>query len=125
MARLILACCAVVLAMDAFDVVVSMMTGIPYNSFGYFSDVVYFAIGFFAFRVARSMRSATLVALAAAFTESTLGWYLSALMGPGKPKNGDPSYIAAGVLYGTVFQTVVAIIGALAARVILRARLDR
>ena len=111
--------------MDAFDAVASQVTGIPYNSFGYLSYLVYFAIGLYIFWVTRSIRSATLIALAAAFTESTLGWYLSSLMGPGKPRSTEPSYILFGVLYGTVFQALVAILGALAARVLLRPRLDR
>jgi len=76
-----------VLALDTIGSFASLYFGFNYGSLSAVSWILRIGTGFFAARYG----SITLGALAGgvvAFIDSTLGWYISWIIGPGRPKGG-------------------------------------
>lgn len=82
MVRIALFFSVVIVAYDALTAVIAKVVGISYNSFLVLALVLFFFMGLFAGRKARSWAGLLPVATAAA-ADAIIGWYLAALIGPG------------------------------------------
>lgn len=104
---------------DAVASVVSRSTGLGYGFFAIGSFAIYVLVGNKAYRMTGSLRTATLISVATGFVEGTLGWWVSWLIGPGRPAAGDPSVpaiIAIGTLAAMLFAAFGSQLGARLAR---------
>ena len=84
MLRTAVICCAIVLAFDAVTASIAKGFGIPYSDFSIPEFAMYVAIGFVLQRRAGFGAPTMLPIVIAAFTESTLGWWLSIEIGAGR-----------------------------------------
>jgi hypothetical protein len=82
MLRLTLLFAVVIIAYDAASAAIAKAVGVSYNSFLVLALVLFFLMGVYAGRVARSWAGAFPV-LIAAIADATIGWYVAALIGPG------------------------------------------
>lgn len=120
MFRAIVICCAIVVAFDAAASLASKLTAIPYGWFALPQNAMYLAMGFVLFRsFAMDARFFTVLVSAAA-CEATVGWSVSALIGPGKPPETAFVFLAVSALFAIALQTIFGIIGACISRVLTR-----
>lgn len=80
-----------VVAVILFDLIASLASrflGVPYVLATVGSFLIYAVIGFFVGRTATPVEAAVVCA-AVGLTESTVGWYVSWIIGPGKPAEGE------------------------------------
>jgi hypothetical protein len=110
--RLVLLGVLTVIAFDALASLASRSLDFPYLYATIGSLLIYAALGFTLGRTASVSFAAASVAVIA-FTEATIGWWLSGIIGPGKPKSG---LVSSTQIVTTVVSMVVigAIIGAVA-----------
>ena len=99
----------------AFDVLASLASrsfGFSYGLAAPGSWIIYAAVGFAVGRVAPVPYAAAAVALVA-LAEATIGWWLSWIIGPGRPSAGNPN--TAQILIAIVTVVITGgIIGAIA-----------
>lgn len=86
--RAILAGMFAVLAFDAVAAFASRAFGFPYTNAAFGSCLIYLAVGLFAARIAGSapLKAAAVTAAIAGLTDGSLGWWVSSLIGPARPK---------------------------------------
>jgi hypothetical protein len=89
-ARAIIAGVIAVVVFDAVAAFASRALGFPYASATLGSYLLYFAVGVFAARTAGSspVKAAALAAAIAGLADASLGWWVSSLIGPGRPLAG-------------------------------------
>ena len=120
LARVILLAAATVLVFDAVVATGSRIFGFAYASAVVGSYLIYLGAGYFGARAGRGIGAGILAAAAAGLADSTLGWLLSAAIGPGRPPAelaGNAGAIAAVVVFVPVLAGAVGLPGALAAHV--------
>jgi len=78
---------SLVIIYDAVASIISKQFGIPYGDLTAGSLFIYAVVGFFASRIneKRSLVTAILAGAFIGFTDATLGWLVSYLIGPGRP----------------------------------------
>ena len=81
--------CAGILVFDLVGSLSSEALGFSYGLLAPVSFALYALVGFLAARAAGDARTGMLGGLAVAATDATLGWALSAAIGPGMPAAGD------------------------------------
>ncbi len=111
MIRVLLLCCFVVV-LDATEAAFSKNTGVAYAWFTLVQIVVYFAIGFFLRRAGTSVGRAALSVAVVAAVEATLGWWVSARIGPGAAPNVSFPYLVVGAVLTVAFMVAVGALGA-------------
>lgn len=115
--RVVLLSAAAILVYDTGMSAASRVLGFPYASAAIGSYVIYAAAGFFGARAGGGIGWGGLAGLAAGLTDATVGWLISAAIGPGRPPPGSGVIlIAFAAVYVTALAGVVGILGALAAR---------
>jgi hypothetical protein len=77
----------ILVAFDAVAAIIANAAGINYGSFTLLGLVIYAALGIFAGQRLRWWRAVVAV-IVAALIDSSLGWYVAALIGPGRPAAG-------------------------------------
>jgi hypothetical protein len=92
--------------------------GFPYAAAALGSWLIYAGAGFFGARAGGSVWMGVLAAATAGLVDSTAGWLISALIGPGRPTGeaATPAAIVAAVVMVPVFAGVVGAIGAVLAK---------
>jgi len=107
-----------VLAFDVTAATASRMLDVPYGSLALGSYLIYAAAGHFAARATGSISRGALAGFAAGLAESTLGWLLSAAIGPGRPTGAaaEPLPIAVAVVVVPVGAAFVGFLGAAISR---------
>lgn len=66
--------------------------GFPYYQALYGSWLIYAGIGYVAGRATNSIRRAASATAIVGGAEATIGWWLSWMIGPGRPASGTPSF---------------------------------
>ena len=102
---------AAVLAVDAGGSLISTWTGLRYSYFAVVSFAIYAAIGIIARRRAGSIRSSALAGLGVALFDTTVGWWISWFIGPGRVPTAasSPHLVILTVVLVVAFDTVVAV----------------
>lgn len=116
--RVALLSAASVLIFDAVAATASRVFGFPYAIAVLGSYLIYLGAGYFGARSGRGIGVGVLTAAAAGLADATLGWLISAAIGPGRPSPemaGNPGAIAAVVVFVPVLATAIGFVGALAA----------
>src|SRR5581483_7666566 len=116
MLRLGLLFAAILILCDAVAALIALAVGISYDTFVVPALVVLFFMGIYAGRVGRSWSGMIAVAIAVAF-ETTLGWYVAALIGPGYVPGWTPSAL---IVMGVEAAALALLIGAIGVAVGLR-----
>ncbi|MHB1552236.1 MAG: hypothetical protein ACYCX6_13730 [Vulcanimicrobiaceae bacterium] len=89
--RPIVICCLIVLVFDTVASGISKISGIPYGWFFIPECVMYVLFGAALWRIIRNVRTTLGALLFPAVVETTLGWAISAEIGPGRlPDNHLP-----------------------------------
>jgi hypothetical protein len=102
---------SVILVYDVLASVISLQAGLPYESFSFGSLLLYFVFGLLAFRTS-SLLGSLLVGASMGFAEATLGWYLSWIIGPGRPNvQFSPFEITFAIVFVTITAAVIGLIG--------------
>jgi hypothetical protein len=119
--RTILAGMAGVVAFDAIAAFASRALGFPYTRAAIGSYLFYFAVGFFAARASRAspLRGAAVAAALVALTDASAGWWVSSLIGPGRPTESVELTVTrwAGVALAVVtFAVAIGTVGGLVGR---------
>jgi hypothetical protein len=100
-----------------FDLLASLASrasGFEYSKAAIGSYLIYLTIGFFAARTARSnpIRAAVAYSAVAALAEATIGWWISAMVGPGKPPSSfGAGQIAAAMVFVVLFASMIGLVG--------------
>lgn len=118
-ARLATIASAGILVFDTMASLLSRATGFEYGLFALGSLAIYGLVGAAAYRLRGSVGLATMVAGVVGLTEATLGWYISWMLGPGRPTVGSmaiPAYIVTGVVTTLVIAVLAGQAGARLAR---------
>jgi hypothetical protein len=118
LARVALLSVTTVLIFDAVAATASRVFGFPYTAAVLGSYLIYLGAGYFGARVGRGVGVGILTAAAAGLADSTLGWLLSAIIGPGQlPAElaGDPGAVAAVVVLVPILASAIGLVGAVAA----------
>jgi hypothetical protein len=103
-----------VLVFDTIAAFVSKGSGFGYRWFGILEILLYLAIGFFGARATGTWRGGLGVVVIAAIAEATLGWYISALVGPGAlPANTALPIVASAALFAILWNGTFGLLGAL------------
>jgi hypothetical protein len=116
--RTVLLAVAAVLAFDVAAAAASRAFGFAYASVSPGSYLIYFAAGLFGARAGGRVRSGMLAGAAVGLADSSLGWMLSAWIGPGRPPAelaGNTALLAATAMFVTVFAAFIGLLGASAA----------
>lgn len=109
-----------VLMLDTIGSIASRQFRFRYSSLSIISCIFWFGTGFFAAWYGQLLLS-LLAGGIVAFVEATLGWYISWLIGPGRPKNKlSHTVIGKIVLIVTLKGAAIGFIGGLLAETILR-----
>ncbi len=106
---LIAICVAAVVLFDAVASFASKYLGVPYVAASLGSFLIYGITGYFAGRLASPAHAAMAGAIVG-LSESTIGWYVSWMIGPGRPTNsvvGQPQ-IAKAIVQVTFLGAVLA-----------------
>jgi cellobiose-specific phosphotransferase system component IIC len=122
MYRALAVCCAIVLSFDVAASFASELTRIEYGWFSILQIAMYLAIGYYLFRSFGMDRRFFIILGVAAICEATIGWWLSALIGPGKPRYTETTLLVSGILFAVVFNTIVGILGGWAAKFLMSRR---
>lgn len=105
-----------IVAVVVYDALAAMMTlkfGYDYASFSYGSLLIYLAFGFIAGRIA-AWSFGALVGAVTGLTDSTLGWWVSWMIGPGKPAERIDNFtIVTAIVFVTSEAAIVGLIGGL------------
>lgn len=113
---------SVIVVYDVLASVISLQTGLPYESFSFGSLLLYAVFGLLAFRTSNLLGS-LLVGASMGFVEATLGWYLSWIIGPGRPSVPfSPSEIIFAIVFVTITAAVIGLIGGLLGWLFLQKR---
>jgi len=85
--RLLVQGASLVIIYDAVAAMISKQFSLPYGNFTAGSLFIYAAVGFFASRLnaKRNLVAAILAGAFIGFADATLGWFVSNLIGPGRP----------------------------------------
>jgi hypothetical protein len=106
-----------VIAVLIFDTIAALIAkggGLEYRWFGILEIFLYVAIGFFGARATGTWRGGLGIVVIAAIAEATLGWSISALIGPGAmPAKASPPLIAAAALFAILWNGIFGLVGAL------------
>ncbi len=103
-----------VLAFDTIAALISKGGGLEYRWFGILEILLYVAIGFFGARATGTWRGGLGVVVIAAIAETTLGWYIAALVGTGAlPANTALPIIVSAALFAILWNGVCGLVGAL------------
>jgi len=103
-----------VLVFDTIAAFISKGSGLGYRWFGILEILLYVAIGFFGARVTGTWRGGLGVVVIAAVAEATLGWYISALIGPGAvPAKASLPIIVSAALFAILWNGIFGLVGAL------------
>ena len=102
--RLLLFGPAVVLFYDAAASGLCRLSGIPYKNFTAGSLVIYFTIGVIA---SRWQVNSVIAGAVAGFTEATLGWLISAVIGPGRATRPLTISLAIIVIFSVTLSAVL------------------
>ena len=114
---LLLGALAIVLY-DAIAALGSTSLGFPYSRTAYGSYLLYTVIGFFATRTGGT-KGALAAGLTLGLVDATVGWAVSALIGPGRPPAGMSFTILMWLVVAVTFcitATICALLGALTSR---------
>jgi hypothetical protein len=104
-----------VLMLDTIGSIASRRFGFQYGSLSILSWVLGIGTGFFAARYG-SLSLSLLIGGIVAFIDATLGWYISWIIGPGRPKNRiTAALIAKTVLIVTLTGAALGFVGGLLA----------
>ncbi|SRR5258707_10342379 len=104
-----------VLVLDTIGSFASRRFGFNYGSLRVISWVLRIGTGFFAARYG-SISLSVLVGGIVAFIDATLGWYISWIIGPGRPKRKIPAKLIGGiVLWVTLTGAALSFVGGLLA----------
>ncbi len=103
---------AAVLAFDAVAAFASKTGGAGHRWFGILEIVLYLGIGFVSGRMLGSWRSALGVVAIAALAEATLGWYVSAAIGPGRLLAPSLGLLIVAASFSVVWNGCIGLIGA-------------
>jgi hypothetical protein len=116
--RVVLFGALVVLAFDVIAATASRMLDFPYGFVALGSYLIYAAAGHFAARATGSISRGALAGFAVGLVESTLGWLLSAVIGPGRPIGAaaEPLLIAVAVVVVPVSAAFAGFVGAAISR---------
>jgi hypothetical protein len=118
--RVALLSATTVLIFDAVAATASRVFGFPYTSVVLGSYLIYLGAGYFGARAGRGVGAGILTAAAAGLADSTLGWLLSAVIGPGRPPAElavNPGAVAAVVVLVPMLAGAIGLPGALVAHV--------
>jgi len=109
---------AAVLLYDVVGSIASLSLGFNYQWFVFGSLVIYGVVGYFVGK----KKNAVFGFLAGALTglvDSTLGWYISWTIGPGKPEiEMDATMIIGTIVIVTILAALIGLIGGFAARTV-------
>jgi hypothetical protein len=107
-------CIGAVVLLDVIVSFASKYLGVPYTLASVGSFLIYGITGYFVGRISSPLEAA-LVGAIVGLSESTVGWYLSWVIGPGRPATGPlgRSQIATAIVTVTIIGGVLA--GAVAA----------
>lgn len=107
-----------ILVFDLLASLLSRLTGIPYAAFSIGSFLIYLAAGYSAQR-RFGFGVAALVGAGTGLAESTVGWGISWLIGPGRSGMEQPAVtrIFGTVILVVIIGSVVAMVGAAVARI--------
>lgn len=111
MLRILATCCFVVVLFDAVAAWASRLSGISYSWFAIPQMAMYFGMGYILCCIFGLDRRFFTVLISAAFSEATIGWWISALIGPGKPGNVSTVLLLITILIGVAVQTAFGVIG--------------
>jgi hypothetical protein len=108
-----------VLAFDTIASYASLILGFPYENASIGSILIYGAIGYICFRCCGFLKALT-AALLVEIIDSTLGWYLSWVIGPGAlpPEQTNNTTIGITIIMVMIFAVVCSALGAGAARLV-------
>ena len=114
----ILACCVGIVVFDGVAAACAEVFDFSYGLLAPLSFLLYASAGFLAARAAGDARAGLVAGLAVAATDATLGWALSAAIGPGLPAAGDrDAALLAGTAVGVAtIGGVLGLVGGLAGR---------
>jgi hypothetical protein len=111
-----LLCCFAVVAFDAVASAASKMSRIPYSWFAIPQALVYVVMGFAVYRGLGMTLSFYFVLLCAAASEVTIGWWISAQIGPGKPSDMKARSLISSALSAVVFALLAGSLGGFVAK---------
>lgn len=108
-----------VLAFDTFGSIASQNLGFPYYWLTVGSSLICVGIGLSASKSSGEMY-APLAGAIMGFVDSTLGWYISWIIGPGRSPEMEFTIIAiiSGIIFVTLLGAVLGFIGGLIGRII-------
>lgn len=122
--RVVLTAGAAVLVFDAVVATTSRLFGFRYESAVIGSYLLYALAGYFGARAGGSIGAGILAAGAVGLVDSTLGWLISAAIGPGRPPAeaaATPAAIAAVVMMVPLLAGIIGLVGAVIARLLTSA----
>src|SRR5450755_1597882 len=90
--------CFVVLLFDTTAASISKLAGIDYTWFSIPQLIMYLIMGFVLMRTLQSASKVLIALVIAAIVEGTLGWMISAAIGPGRIGSTTPVVVIVGFL---------------------------
>ena len=103
--------CIVVLLFDTLASISSKLLGLAYVWFSIPQLIMYFAMGFVFMRRLQSVSKLLIVIVIASVVEATLGWKISAEIGPGKLVGETPAGFIIDSVASIVTTTAVGLLG--------------
>ena len=108
---LLISCIAVV-AFDAAAATISRVTGVAYPLFSIGSLALYAVVGYVLTQRFGMGGQLYIILVCTAVADATLGWWVSSLIGPGKPASLAPSSLVIGAFGSIMLGTVAGTVGA-------------
>jgi hypothetical protein len=100
----------ILVAYDALAALIAKAVGISYNSFLVLALVLFFFMGIYAGRRSRPPGGILSIAIAAA-VETTVGWYVAALIGPGYVPGWTMRQLVVMAVQAAIVSTVIGAVG--------------
>lgn len=100
----------ILVAYDALAALVARAVGVSYNSFLVLALVLFFFMGVYAGRRSRLAGGIVSIAIAAA-VETTLGWYVAALIGPGYVPGWTMRILVVMAVQSAILSTAIGAVG--------------
>ena len=111
-----------VIAFDAAAATISRLTGVAYPLFSLGSILLYALLGFVLTQRFGMGPELFLILACTAACDATLGWWISSLIGPGKPASPTSAALISGAAAGIVLGMVSGTVGAWIAFTVTRMR---
>jgi hypothetical protein len=111
MGRALVTCCLIVVTFDAIASFTSLLTQIPYGWFSIPQFAMYVAMGYLLYHSFELDKEFFIILLCASACEATIGWWVSALIGPGKPPGIHVGLMVFSAVFVVALDTTLGVLG--------------